>query len=406
MSTHPEPRKLLRTAGELFANGRFEDAEVIYQEVGAEHPDEFAVAAHLGHLALFGDRLAEAEHWLRRALDHQPRALALRAQLADTLYRRRAFAEAARHYRAVGRTAMADKLDAVAPLGPYELSVRGDVAEAPWLAREPLPVLRARVNGHQANLVLDTGVGELALDPGFARTAGIRLGGSERAGFAGGRRADISHAWVEELVLGEWTLRHVPIQVYETESLFGPFFASLPVQGVLGTAVFYRFRTTLDYPAGRLVLRQRASRGSPLPADLPKPAWRMPFWLAGDHYVLTQAGIAGGPPMLVCVDTGMTGAALAVPLSTLQIVGLSLPDGRADTGYGGAGTVETLPFRLPLLRLGGARQHNVSGQLLGRFPLERELGFRIGGLLAHDFFRPYTLTLDFQRMQLCLQSGT
>jgi hypothetical protein len=37
--------------------------------------------------------------------------------------------------------------------------------------------------------------------------------------------------------------------------------------------------------------------------------------------------------------------------------------------------------------------------------LERELGFRIGGLLAHDFFRPYALTLDFQRMQLCLQSG-
>jgi hypothetical protein len=405
LTARPESRRALRTAGELFANGRFEDAETLYRQVGAGEPDDFTVAVHLGHLALFADRLAEAERWLRRALEHQPGSLALHAQLADTLYRRRAFAEAALHYRTLGRTAMADKLDAVAPLGPYELRTPGDAAQVPWLGREPLPVLRARVNGREANLALDTGVGELALDPGFARAAAIRLGGSEQAGFAGGRRADISHGWVEELALGGWRLGHVPVQVYEIESLFAPFFPGLPVQGILGTAVFYRFRTTLDYPAGRLVLHERSSSGSVPLADRPPPACLATFWLAGDHYVLTQARMGGSHPFLVCIDTGMTGAALAAPLSTLQVAGLSPPDGRPETGYGGAGPVDTLPFRVPELRVGRAVQHEVGGQLLARFPLQRELGFHVGGLLAHDFFRPYAMTLDFQRMQLCLQPG-
>ena len=44
------------------------------------------------------------------------------------------------------------------------------------------------------------------------------------------------------------------------------------------------------------------------------------------------------------------------------------------------------------------------GFLLAGFPLERELGFRIAGLLAHDFFRPYAVSLDFDRMRLCLHS--
>ena len=106
--------------------------------------------------------------------------------------------------------------------------------------------------------------------------------------------------------------------------------------------------------------------------------------------------------MLLCVDTGVTGAGVAAPPATVRTVGARPSHDTPDTGYGGAGAVPTLPFEISELSLDGVTQRHVAGRLLAAFPLERELGFRIGGLLAHDFFRPYALTLNFDTMRLCL----
>jgi hypothetical protein len=39
----------------------------------------------------------------------------------------------------------------------------------------------------------------------------------------------------------------------------------------------------------------------------------------------------------------------------------------------------------------------------GSFPLEDALGFHIGGLISHGFFRRYSLTIDFTGMRYFLQ---
>lgn len=62
------------------------------------------------------------------------------------------------------------------------------------------------------------------------------------------------------------------------------------------------------------------------------------------------------------------------------------------------------PFQLASLALDGARRGPLNSAF-GPFPepLENSQGFRIAGIVSHEFFRAYALTLDFTRMQLLLQ---
>jgi hypothetical protein len=56
------------------------------------------------------------------------------------------------------------------------------------------------------------------------------------------------------------------------------------------------------------------------------------------------------------------------------------------------------PIEIEELTLGAARR-------AGRFPaqIEHACGFHIGGLISHEFFRPYALTLDFSWMRFLLE---
>ena len=64
------------------------------------------------------------------------------------------------------------------------------------------------------------------------------------------------------------------------------------------------------------------------------------------------------------------------------------------------------PFTVSELFLGEARQQNVVG-VAGAFPagLEYAFGFRIAGLVAHQFFRAYAVTFDFTGMRLYLSGA-
>ena len=105
------------------------------------------------------------------------------------------------------------------------------------------------------------------------------------------------------------------------------------------------------------------------------------------------------------IDTGATGAAVAVPQSTARRAGLAGPGGRVRAGYGGGGNVHALPLRVAAIEVASVIERDATGMLLDAFPLERKFGFRIGGLVGHDFFRRHVLTLDFKAMRLSLQCG-
>ncbi len=394
-------KKHLKLADELFAGGQFVEAERIFLEIGAQYPDNFTVAARLGHIALLSNRLEDAKRRLIRAHELKPEVGLVRSLLAEAHYRQDNFPAAANHLHVLGRHALARKLEGFAGRTPYAVCSQVTTTTVSWSAREPLPLITANINGQIANLVIDTGTGEMVLDSAFARRAGIAREGFERSVFAGGRLGIIQHGRADALALGDFELRDVPVQISEIQAPFAAFFPDRPVHGVIGTVLLYHFVTTVDYTTGVLRL-QRCGEATAERQTSPSDSISIPFWLAGDHYLVAWGAINTCHPSLMFIDTGLTGAALVASRSTVQGAELELRKDHRSTAYGGGGAVGAIPFEVDELSLGEVRQRHVTGIVLDAFPLERQFGFRIGGLLAHDFFRRYTLTLDFARMQLTL----
>lgn len=103
---------------------------------------------------------------------------------------------------------------------------------------------------------------------------------------------------------------------------------------------------------------------------------------------------------MMFLDTGMAGAAVVVPRSSADAARITSIDVTPQTGHGGGGEVQGRFVRLDRVCLGLTCSDHVEGLVLEDFPLELQFGFRIGGLIAQDFFRGSALTLDFGTMSL------
>ncbi len=384
-------RKLTHAAA-IFSSGRFAEAEVLFKELAAEIPERPDVLSRLGHLALLSNRMDEAIEYLAGALHLDARSLNTWNLLADAYYRKGEFGSAAYCYDRIKRRELAATLAAMAELPPHRLEGVNDTISLPWIAADPLPVVRAEINGAPANLVLDTGAGDLVLDQDFAVSAGVYLGEREQRRFAGGLAASVWYGHAKTLNLGEVSLHDLLVQVLPLDPVFAPYFASLPIHGILGTAVFSRFSTTLDY-------RARVLRLGPLGRPQEKRDG-MRFWIAGSHYIMACGKVSESLQSLMFLDTGLAGAAFAVPRSTADAARITSIADTLQTGHGGGGEVQGRPLWLDRVCLGSTCRENVEGILLEDFPLELQFGFRIGGLVAHDFFRSSALILDFGKMSL------
>jgi hypothetical protein len=168
--------------------------------------------------------------------------------------------------------------------------------------------------------------------------------------------------------------------------------------GIIGTILFHRLRATIDYPAEQLVLRRKDA-----PAEENEKGFDVPFWLADDHFMVAEGRLNDGKPLMLLIDTGLAGGAFTCPPSTLRAAGIDVRKAPRFTGPGGGGSVEVQPFEVAALTLGAARQEGLTG-IAGAFPpqLEWEFGFRIGGLISHQFFLRYAVTFDFAKMVIRL----
>lgn len=381
-------------ADELFVAGKFSEAEPIFRE----SIDTLPVAAQrLGQIALLANRCDEAQQWFGRVVADSPFFPAAQHALGELYYRRGDYAQAARYFHSSGRVAMAEKLASFGAAPPYEAVGVAAETELALVATAPLPVVRVQVNGIETHMVLDTGTGETLLDIDFAEGAAAAANGFETKIF-GGQTGVLRHGRVDRLRIGAAELGNVPVQIGGVRGVFAPFF-SVPIEGIIGVGLLRRFFVTLDVPGARLVLRQ---------GPLPRPDARtaMPFWLTDDEHLIAWGSINDRYPVLMSIDTGQTGFHFAAPPSTVQAAQLPLEERLASYGPGGGGAINGVPFALDRVALGGAAVHNAHGALEPRFPLERRYGFRIGGLLAYDFFRQFVVSFDFAAMRLYLPAAT
>ena len=391
--------KRTQAADALFRSGKFAEAELAYAEVVAKSPHDLRAVGRLGALDLLSNRLTEARRWLEEAIQIDPQDIPSRLLLAEVFYRQDRFVEAARLLRAAGQEARAKALESFQGLRAYEIQGEEQSTIVKFLVTDPLPLIQVEINGKEAVFLIDTGAAEVILDPEFAKQVGARVFGSSGQGtFAGGKRATVEEGRIDVLTLGGFHIKNVPVTLLGTRQ-FAPIFGGKRIDGIIGTVLFYHFLTTLDYPRGELVLRRDTAENR---EGLDHQATVIPIWMAGDHFVVAWGKIERVPGLFF-VDSGLAGGGVTCAESVLKEAGIKLSEGLAGEGIGGGGKVRVVPFTVKELSLGDVTAKNVRGLFMGAFPLENALGFRIGGIISHGFFRPYAVTFDFTRMQLLLK---
>jgi len=399
----------LESADSLFKAGKFAEAEKLYAETLNVDSKNFHATVRLGYLALFSNRLDDAQKWLLKAIEIKPEEVASKSLLAEVFYRRDDFQQAANLLRAIGREAKAKQLESFKDFKPYQIESKVEVTSLKFVLTDPLPVVQVQVNGQEAvSFFIDTGGAEAIIDTEFAKEVGANQFGSETGTFAGGKQAAFQYGRVDSLTLGDFTVKNVPVHIMDVRRFSQPVFGGKQVNGIIGTVLLYHFFPTLNYPEGELILRQKTNETlSRFEQEAQGQNYIVVrFWMAGDHYMVAWGSVNKSQPMLFFVDTGLAGGGFTCPESTLREGGIQLQENLASEGVGGGGKVKVIPFVVEELALGEAKGQIIQGLFTGAFPLENAFGFRIGGLISHGFFRTYALTLDFTGMRLFIRMET
>jgi len=396
----------IETADAAFREGRFIDAEKLYRDAIGSEGETYDAVVRLGEIALYSNRLDEAERSLRRAVQLRPDEKRPKALLAEVYYRRDDYAQAAPLFRELGSAVFADKLASFAGQQPYELRMNNDVTKVKFVSTDPLPVIEGRVNGKEpVFFIIDTGGAELILNREYGQSIGAVSFGAEKKRYAADQEAVSEQARIESFQLGDLNIRRVPVQLLDT-SRFAAAAGGRRIDGVVGTLLLNRFLFTLDYPAGQLVLRRRTLEASREFEEKARAAntVTVPLWLAGDHFMVSKGRINRSEPRMFFIDTGLAGGGFLCPESTIKEAGITLSSASFE-GVGGGGPVKVTPFMVDELSIGAATQRNVAS-FAGAFPpsLEDRFGFRIAGLVSHAFFRPYSVTFDPLAMRMYLET--
>jgi hypothetical protein len=175
------------------------------------------------------------------------------------------------------------------------------------------------------------------------------------------------------------------------------------IDGIIGTTLFYHFLATLDFPHGELVLRRKNATNLKQFVAASRKSVAVPFWIAGDHFMVGWGRVETLPPALLFVDTGLAGAGVKLAESVIKEAGIKLEEDKASTGAGGGGTLKIVPYVVRRLSFGPVQEVNVPGLYDGPFPWENLFGFHLAGMVGHDFFKRYAVTFDFESMKLVLQ---
>lgn len=391
MSASDSYVRCLRSAESEFMAGRFTQAGALYTDLAAMQSDDRRIRLRLGQLALFENRLDEAIRFLSSCAEYGGTAAQL---LAEAYYRARRFPQAAQWYRQLGEDGMAAHLRGFGPREPCRVCNGPAETVVEFLTREPLPLVRVQINELEAALcIVDTGTWDTVVDAGLAARIGLPRGWQGQVGCADGRSARVEYSRLNCLGIGDLEIADVPVQVMRLDQALAGFFEPHGVDGVIGLGVLSRFGVTLDMSSGQLRLSRK-----PLPLAAATPCW------LGSGRQLLVWGEINRRPNLWFLDTGMTGYDCLLPASTAMSAALALDPSQLATGYGGGGQATFATADIAGLQVDAVCKTPATGVITPVFPLERCYGFRIGGLLALEFFQSTILDIDFAAMRLAVRA--
>jgi hypothetical protein len=285
---------------------------------------------------------------------------------------------------------------------PYDLHGGGGTTIVKFLQTDPLPLVSVQINGGpDVTFFIDTGGSVVTLDTDFAKELGGLQLGTVKGTFAGGQTAEVGLGRIDSIKLGQWTVNNVPVGILPLRQL--ELGGGYRIDGTIGTTLFYHFLATMDYPNGQLVLRRNNMRSQRRFMQASSDSVVVPFWIAGDHFMVGWGQVEDLPPSLLFVDSGLVGAGTKLAESVIKAAGIVLEQDKAETGAGGGGTLTIVPYVVMRVSLGNVQEKNVQGVFDGPFPWENSFGFFLAGMVGHEFLRPYAVTFDFENMEIFLK---
>jgi len=392
-----------QTAADLTQEGHFVEALAACEAALKKNPSDFSSQLLEARLLVRMNHLKRAEAVLNSLADNSAATADQKKQihnlLGETYYRQDRFKDSAIHFRQADKVPKATQLEDFANVKPNEISPNKTTADVKFDVTDPLPVLELTANGLKGRFIVDTGASEVVLDPEFAAKVGVKALSSQTGTFAGGKTASEASGRLDSLQMDTITVRNVPVHILNTKN-FSPQQFGGNVDGIIGTILFYHFTTTIDYPNHQLVF---APRGK---VRVDKDDVALPFWLMSDHLMVTWGKLGDSSDRLFLIDTGLAGAAFTGPKSITDEAGIKVSMENAQMGEGGAGKVQMSPYKIPMLSLGPVVEKDLDG-VYGAFPdvFENSLGFHLCGIISHQFFRPYAVTFDFEKMQVILRKA-
>lgn len=355
-------------ADAAFQAGQFDDAKAAYSTAIAAAPGDAGALAGRAMVELYENDLTAAARDARAAL-----ALDAKNERASRVLR-----TVAERRGAPGEFAVSQTADAVLP----------------FVVEDPLPVVRFKINGIMANVLIDTGAPTLVLTQRFADAHQIKTVAMGQGVFAGGKTATVYGAHVDSVEMPGLTVRNIDANVLPLGG--GPMRKVVP-DAIVGTSFFAHFKTTIDYIGQRLVLQKM---------DSPDVAGRIvadvPMWFVGDHFLFAWARINNGAPELLNVDTGGAGVGLQLTKPALDRAHIQPDLAHAQSFMGGGGPARAAPFTAAVT-IGDATQADLPGLYFVGGDQYRIFPFTVSGTVTHEFFKHYALTFDFARMRLVLR---
>src|SRR5262249_54374776 len=329
----------LDSADSLFKEGKFEKAGDLYSQALALDQNNFNAVFGLGRVALLANKLDEAQTRLKKALELKPDSQPAKQLLAQAYYRQDRFQEAAPLFRAIGAESVAKKLESFKGITPYEIEGKDNVSAIKFVITDPLPLVRVRAgNSQEVNFLIDTGASEIYLDSDFAREIGVTPIGQTSGTYGGGLHSDTGQGRLDRLILGGFTIKNLPVLILNTRR-FAAAAAGNKVDGVIGVELLMHFLSTLDYTGGQLIVARKTRQASAaFAADIGSgKSLAIPFWMAGDHFMLAWGRINSSASLLLLVDTGLAGAGFTGPESTIKDAAIDVSKGHEVQGVGGGG---------------------------------------------------------------------
>ncbi|GAA2136394.1 tetratricopeptide repeat protein [Actinomadura napierensis] len=396
-------------ADALFKAGKFEQAGRAYEEILKKDPTNLHAARQRGYVGLLANKFPDAEKYLTMALKLAPDDKETNALLGDCYIRQDKFALSVPRWHAAGEEGYAKWFAAIRG---EAYQVHGDIGHVEWQQTDPEPLVKVSLNGGPSkSFTFYTGAPNLSVTASVAKEAGLTPVYKEESEFEG-LPIWVYYGVLDSFKLGGLELRNVPVGWSSTKSGED---VGTDNDGLIGTWVFHHLLTTFDYAGRSLILRRPTPQAAGrLRADAARAGARpLPLWLSRDHdlsSIGSIAGASGSGPRVMGVNFGGIGELVAgMPGEVAERLGVRTDHDRPIGTFGHSHATTTYPCYPKEIRLGDAVANDVYCETDPNMPVNVPWpygpGYDATGWLAHCFWKPYNITLDFTHMNLYIARG-